>query len=388
MQLSEHATNVSHLGTASDHPMLNQKAVEVTNVKVNFGDTAVLKNLTFDLQAGEILCLLGPSGCGKTTALKTIAGLITPEFGQIDLFGQVVFSDFSSLKDSSETASNTIGYSSVINVAAEKRSIGFIFQDYALFPHMTIGQNIAYGLSNLSKQEKQQRIAETLALVELPDMTERYPHELSGGQQQRIAVARALAPKPQLLLMDEPFSNIDGQVKRRMMADLRQLLKNHNISCIFVTHAKEEAFAFADKTAVMSSGLIAQIDTPARVYNQPKTLTVANFMESGNLASLSHSQQLLDNVSPKWPKDLDNSGFWLFKPQHIEIHRSRQQTGIKVNNITYIGRGYQYEICIQLNSRKPDEIITWKVEHETLFELSLGDSVSLEYTKIPHWVLN
>ena len=253
---------------------------------------------------------------------------------------------------------------------------------------MTISQNIAYGLSELPKQEKQQRIAETLALVELPDMMERYPHELSGGQQQRIAVARALAPKPQLLLMDEPFSNIDGQVKRRMMADLRQLLKSHNISCIFVTHAKEEAFAFADKTAVMAAGLIAQLDTPAIVYNHPKSLDVANFMESGNIASLPHSQQLLDKVSHQWPRDLDNSGFWLFKPQHIDIHRSRQQTGIKVINITYIGRGYQYEISIQLDKRKPDELIIWKVESEVLFELVVGDNVSLEYLKTPHWIVN
>ncbi len=385
---SEHSAQTMRLNAAGDDRDHHQKAVEVNHINVKFGETDVLKNLTFDLQAGEILCLLGPSGCGKTTALKAIAGLITPEFGQIDLFDQIVFSNISSNKDFKDTESNPKSYAPLINVAAEKRSIGFIFQDYALFPHMTIGQNIAYGLTTFSKQEKQQRITETLALVELPDMMERYPHELSGGQQQRIAVARALAPKPQLLLMDEPFSNIDGQVKRRMMADLRQLLKNHNISCIFVTHAKEEAFAFADKTAVMSAGLIAQFDTPAKVYNQPKTLDVASFMESGNLASLSHSQQLLDNVSPKWPRDLDNSGFWLFKPQHIHIHRSRQQTGIKVSNITFVGRGYQYDISIQLNKHKPDELIMWKVEHETLLELNVGDNISLEYTKIPHWIVN
>jgi iron(III) transport system ATP-binding protein len=350
------------------------QAVELTNIQVKFDDTEILKDLSFNLQAGEILCLLGPSGCGKTTALKTIAGLINPSLGQIDLFDEVVFSKTSA--------------KNIINIPAEQRSIGFIFQDYALFPHMTIGQNIAYGLNDLSKKEKQQRITETLELVELPDMIQRYPHELSGGQQQRIAVARALAPKPQLLLMDEPFSNIDGQVKRRMMADLRLLLKSYNISCIFVTHAKEEAFAFADKTAVMVKGSIAQLDTPAMVYNQPKSLAVANFMESGNLASLIHSQQVLEKISNQWPRDLENSGYWLFKPQYFQIFKSQQQTGIHLRDITYIGRGYQYDISIELDKGESDNSISWKVENEHLFDLSIGDSLSLEYTQTPHWVLS
>lgn len=352
----------------------HNQAVELTNIQVKFDDTEVLKDLSFNLLAGEILCLLGPSGCGKTTALKTIAGLITPQSGQIDLFGDVVFSEISS--------------KNMVNIPAEKRSIGFIFQDYALFPHMTISQNIAYGLSHLPKKERQQRIAETLELVELPDMLQRYPHELSGGQQQRIAVARALAPEPQLLLMDEPFSNIDGQVKRRMMADLRSLLKEHNISCIFVTHAKEEAFAFADKTAVMVAGSIAQLDTPAVVYNQPKSLAVAHFMESGNLASLTHSQQVLDKVSHQWPRDLENSGYWLFKPQHFKIYKSQQHTGIQLSDITYIGRGYQYSIRIQLDKGLPEQSISWKIESEHLFDLSVGDNISLEYSQPPHWILN
>ena len=212
-------SNNNSLNPLSNEYESNQ-AVELNNIHVKFDDTEVLKDLTFNLQAGEILCLLGPSGCGKTTALKTIAGLITPQSGQIDLFGDIVFSKQLFEQSASDLLTDS---ANTINRPAEERSIGFIFQDYALFPHMTIAQNIAYGLSDLSKKEKQQRITETLKLVELPDMLQRYPHELSGGQQQRIAVARALAPKPQLLLMDEPFSNIDGQVKRRMMADLRLL---------------------------------------------------------------------------------------------------------------------------------------------------------------------
>lgn len=343
-------------------------ALELFNIQLAIDNHTILQSLTFTLKQGEILCLLGPSGCGKTTALKTIAGLAMPQMGQIDLF------------------ENTVFESSQINVPAEQRSIGFIFQDYALFPHMTVGQNIAYGLSHLSKQDKQTRIKESLELVELDDLEQRYPHELSGGQQQRIAVARALAPKPKLLLMDEPFSNIDGQVKRRMMADLRHLLKKHNISCIFVTHAKEEAFAFADKTAVMINGQIEQLDSPAKVFNQPSTVAVAEFMESGNLSTLKHSQQILDKISHQWPRDLENNGYWLFKPQHITLHHSLQNTGVELIDSTYIGRGYQHEVAIRLNKSNNAPTIIWKTETEHPIEISIGDSIALEYTSEPHWL--
>ena len=343
-------------------------ALELLNIQLAIDDHVILQALNFDLTEGEILCLLGPSGCGKTTALKTIAGLVIPQQGQINLFGDAVFSE------------NTI------NQPPEQRSIGFIFQDYALFPHMTVSQNIAYGLSHLGKQEKQQRIKESLELVELTDLEKRYPHELSGGQQQRIAVARALAPKPKLLLMDEPFSNIDGQVKRRMMADLRRLLKKHNISCIFVTHAKEEAFAFADKTAVMVKGHIEQLDIPAKVFNQPNTFSVAEFMEAGNLASLKHSQQVLDRIPTQWPRDLENTGYWLFKPQHLIMSHSLQNTGIKLLDSTYIGRGYQHDIAIRLTKSNHAPTIMWKAETEAPLGIAIGENIALEYSQQPHWL--
>jgi iron(III) transport system ATP-binding protein len=351
----------------NNHAQKKVTALEIFNVQLAMGEQKILQELTFDLSEGEILCLLGPSGCGKTTTLKTIAGLSIPQQGQISLFGNTVFSD------------------NKINQPPEQRSIGFIFQDYALFPHMTVGQNIAYGLSSLNKQEKQLRIKESLELVELTDLEHRYPHELSGGQQQRIAVARALAPKPKLLLMDEPFSNIDGQVKRRMMADLRRLLKTHNISCIFVTHAKEEAFAFADKTAVMIDGHIEQLDIPAKVFNQPNTLAVAEFMESGNLATLKHSQQVLDRIPSKWPRDIDNIGYWLFKPQHLILSHSLLNTGIELIDSTYIGRGYQHEIAIRLTKSSHSTTI-WKAETEAPLDIAVGENIALEYAQLPHWL--
>jgi iron(III) transport system ATP-binding protein len=352
----------------NNHAQKNITALELFNIQLAIGEQKILQTLTFELSEGEILCLLGPSGCGKTTALKAIAGLSIPQQGLISLFGNTVFSD------------------NKINQLPEQRSIGFIFQDYALFPHMTVGQNIAYGLSSLNKQEKQLRIKESLELVELTDLEHRYPHELSGGQQQRIAVARALAPKPKLLLMDEPFSNIDGQVKRRMMADLRRLLKKHNISCIFVTHAKEEAFAFADKTAVMIDGHIEQLDIPAKVFNQPNTLTVAEFMESGNLATLNHSQQVLDRIPAKWPRDIDNSGYWLFKPQHLILSHSLLNTGIELVDSTYIGRVYQHEIAIRLTKSRNAPTTIWKAETEAPLDIAIGENIALEYAQQPHWL--
>jgi iron(III) transport system ATP-binding protein len=356
--------------STENHSQTKAIALELFNVQLAIDDQAILQALTFDLEEGEILCLLGPSGCGKTTALKTIAGLTAPQQGQINLFGDTVFSD------------------TKINLPAEQRAIGFIFQDYALFPHMTVSQNIAYGLTGLDKEEKQQRIKESLNLVELSDLEQRYPHELSGGQQQRIAVARALAPKPKLLLMDEPFSNIDGQVKRRMMADLRHLLKEHNISCIFVTHAKEEAFAFADKTAVMLNGHIEQLDHPAKVFNQPNTVAVAEFMESGNLATLRHSQQVLDRIPHQWPRNIENSGYWLFKPQCLTLSHSLQSTGIELIDSTYVGRGYQHEISIRLNKSNNAPTIIWKAETEHPVDIAAGENIALEYASEPHWLQN
>ena len=239
-------------------------ALIVEQLAVQLQDKNILKDFSLSLDQGDILCLLGPSGCGKTTALKAMAGLIPAHHGSIQLFDK-------QLKKNA------------FELAPEKRDIGFIFQDYALFPHMTVGQNIGYSLRGQGKAAIDANIEQSLSLVHLDGLSERYPHELSGGQQQRTAVARALANRPKLLLMDEPFSNIDSQVKQSMMAELRGLLKRHNITCIFVTHSKLEAFSFADKTAVMHDGKIVQVDRTQAIYETPKNEFVARFMEAGNL---------------------------------------------------------------------------------------------------------
>lgn len=234
----------------------------IKDLAYQYNATQVLSELNLNVEQDEIVCLLGASGCGKTTTLKAIAGILQPEQGYMSIDSKVV---------------NDSG----LFVAPEKRNIGMMFQDYALFPHLTVSDNIAFGLSNMSKAQKRERVGEMLTLVKLDGCAKRYPHQLSGGQQQRVAIARALAYKPSLLLLDEPFSNIDTQVRFELIADIRRIIKAQQVSAVFVTHSKEEAFAFADTLAVMHGGKIAQQGSPEQLFSQPNSKVVAEFLGTG-----------------------------------------------------------------------------------------------------------
>ena len=238
-------------------------ALHISDLHCNYAGVNILAGLDLSLGQNEILCLLGPSGCGKTTTLKLIAGLLTPSQGQIEINGKRVDDELT-------------------NLAPEKRNVGMIFQDYALFPHLTVAANVLFSQLQASKAAQQETLAKVLALVNLSEYGDRYPHQLSGGQQQRVAIARALASSPTLLLLDEPFSNIDSQVRHHLIEDMRTLLKAHNMSAIFVTHSKEEAFAFADRLAVFHQGKIEQQGTPSELYNHPATRFVADFLGKVN----------------------------------------------------------------------------------------------------------
>ena len=192
-------------------------SLSLKNLSYQYDGQKVIENLDLEVAENEIVCLLGASGCGKTTTLKAVAGLLTPQQGQIVIHGK--------------TMSDNTQFT-----APQHRNIGMMFQDYALFPHLTVAQNIAFGLSKFNKADKQARVNEMLELVHLSEFAERYPHELSGGQQQRVAIARALAYKPNLLLLDEPFSNIDAQVRFQLINDIRQIIKDQKVSAIFVSH--------------------------------------------------------------------------------------------------------------------------------------------------------
>ena len=238
--------------------------LNVADLYLSFGRTAVLQGFGFDLAAGEIACLLGHSGCGKTTALRAVAGFEQPERGRIALQGRT-------LSDGR------------LFVPPHLRRIGMVFQDYALFPHLNVADNIAFGLSGHSAEARKARVAELLALIGLPDYGGHYPHQLSGGQQQRVALARALAPKPELVLLDEPFSNLDADLRTRLSKEVRSLLKQEKTSALLVTHDQQEAFAMADKIGIMADGRLQQWDTPYNLYHNPATPAIAGFIGQGVL---------------------------------------------------------------------------------------------------------
>jgi iron(III) transport system ATP-binding protein len=228
------------------------------------GGRAICRDLNFQLHAGEIGCLLGPSGCGKTTVLRLIAGFERPSTGSVTLDAEIV-------ADATHF------------VAPEARGIGYVFQDFALFPHLNVAKNVAFGLRSMNDADTKQRVHEMLELVGLARFAERYPHELSGGQRQRVALARALAPRPKLLLMDEPFSNLDVELRAKLAYEVRALLKRLETSALFVTHDQEEAFAIADRISVMHHGVIEQTDQAYNLYHRPLTRFVADFVGQGVL---------------------------------------------------------------------------------------------------------
>jgi iron(III) transport system ATP-binding protein len=240
----------------------------VEDLRHQFATLPVLKNLSLNLKTGEIGCLLGSSGCGKTTALRAIAGFIRPDYGSIRIDGETVFS-----ASSSSTTSTWL--------APEQRGVGVVFQDFALFPHLTVAQNIAFGLHKLPAIQRQARVNEVLQTIGLLPYANHYPHELSGGQQQRVALARALAPKPRLLLLDEPFSSLDPDLRERLALEVRELIKAANTTALLVTHDQYEAFAMADKIGVMQDGRIVQWDEPYELYHRPHDTSVAKFVGEG-----------------------------------------------------------------------------------------------------------
>lgn len=242
--------------------------LQLEGVTKTFGthQTPAVTEMSLTLQPGEILGVLGPSGCGKTTLLRLIAGFEVPQSGKIAIAAYPVAGGG-------------------VWLPPEKRDIGIVFQDYALFPHLNVADNIAFGLrqKRLSKQTSiGERTREVLELVGLEGLQKRYPHELSGGQQQRVALARALAPQPSLILLDEPLSNLDVQVRLRLREEIRNILKASGISAIFVTHDQEEALSISDGVAVMRQGRLEQLGTPEEIYRHPKTRFVAEFVTQAN----------------------------------------------------------------------------------------------------------
>ena len=248
--------------------------LEVSQLGVHYSGPPqpAVDGVSFSLQAGEIGVLIGPSGCGKTTLLRAVAGLEQVCAGSITLAGELVSSP-------------------AVHIAAESRHIGMVFQDYALFPHLDVARNVGFGIAKLPAAQRARRVADVLALVGMPDAGKRFPHELSGGQQQRVALARAMAPAPRLLLLDEPFSNLDVDLRERLAHEVRAILKAAGATALFVTHDQLEAFAIGDQIGVMHNGKLHQWDPAYGLYHRPVTRFVADFIGHGVFAPARIVQQ-------------------------------------------------------------------------------------------------
>ncbi len=244
----------------------------------------VVDRVSFSVSRNEIFALLGPSGCGKTTTLRIIAGFEHPDEGEVILNGRVLTkSGPSGMSPHASTPGSPPQSSRSSYVEPEERGIGFVFQDYALFPHLSVIRNVMFGLRNVPRKDRDQRALEVLCMMGLREFRDRSPFELSGGQQQRVALARAIAPTPELILLDEPFSNLDAVLRQSTRDEIRSLLKKAGMTAVLVTHDQEEALSFADRIAVMNNGRIEQIGTPEEVYYRPRTRFVAQFLGTTNL---------------------------------------------------------------------------------------------------------
>ena len=236
---------------------MNQPFLEVRNVHKRFGSVSAVDGVDLELERGSMLALLGPSGCGKTTLLRLIAGFEAPDAGEIMLAGRVLSSPAQFMPP-------------------EKRRVAMVFQDFALFPHLTVAANVAFGLPKGA--DKKRRVAELMELVGMPGLESRMPHQLSGGQQQRVALARALAAEPDLILLDEPFSNLDPWIRLRVRSEVKQLIQSVGITAIFVTHDQEEALSLAEQVGVMIAGRLLQVGTPSEIYASPASRAVGEFV--------------------------------------------------------------------------------------------------------------
>lgn len=304
--------------------------LEVNGIDKYYDEFHVVKNVSFSLAEGEIGCLLGPSGCGKTTLLRTIAGFEDIAGGNIVI--------------------DSIAVAGKSSVAPEKRNIGMVFQDYALFPHLSVADNVAFGLDGMTASQKEERVKDLLATVGLDGEQDKYPHELSGGQQQRVALARALAPEPKLLLMDEPFSNLDVALRETLSAEIRDILKARGITALMVTHNQNEAFAMADKVGVLSCGVMQQWDTPHAVYHHPVNTVVAGFVGEGVFIkglvtgpdTLESALGTLQGVLSKpWPEGSEVS--LLIRPEDV-VHDDNSPHSAAILTKTFRGPNILYTL--------------------------------------------
>jgi iron(III) transport system ATP-binding protein len=339
--------------------------LSIDDVSCVFGSEQAVDELSLTVEEGELLTLLGPSGCGKTTLLRLVAGLERPDAGRISLDGQVV------ARPDEMTP-------------PEYRDVGLVFQDFALFPHLTAGENVAFGIDDWPAEEREARVSELLALVGLEDQRESAPGELSGGQQQRVALARALAPEPDLLLLDEPFSNLDVDLRVRMREEVRQIIKETGVTAVSVTHDQEEALSISDRVAVVHDGHIEQVGTPETVFQRPTSRFVATFL--GHAAFLSgtlHGEEIrteIDTLARERVHGLDRAYDHatvdiLLRPDDLRarpVDSEREADG-HVTYRRYLGPSVLYRVTLESGA-------TVECMHNHSDDVKLDEQVAVELT--------
>ena len=314
-------------------PPVTSRLLELDHVSIRYGAVAVVQTLSCQLAQGRIGCLLGPSGCGKTTVLRAIAGFEPLSSGEIRLSGRAVSrTDWA--------------------LAPERRQVGMVFQDFALFPHLTIADNVAFGIGKQTAAQRDARVAELLELVGLGAYARVYPHQLSGGQQQRIALARAIAPRPALLLMDEPFSSMDVELREQLAREVRGILRHEGITAVLVTHDQMEAFAMADEIGVMHHGRLEQWGSAYDLYHRPASRFVADFIGQGVLlrGRVLNDRQVeteLGIITGKVAPDIapDTAVDVLVRPDDI-IHDDASQQLTEVCDKAFRGAEFLYTLCL------------------------------------------
>jgi len=320
--------------------------------------SSVIKNISFSLNKGELACLLGPSGCGKTTILNTISGFQNITSGEIILDEKCL------------SQPNKI-------IEPEHRSVGMVFQDHSLFPHLTISENIGFGLKKEPKSKRVEIISAMLALIGMTDQSKKYPHELSGGQSQRVALARAIAPQPKLLLMDEPFSNLDAELRESLGYEVRVMLKELNITAIMVTHDQHDAFALGDQIGVISEGMLLQWDSSFNLYHTPKSRFVADFIGDGVFI---RGKIIEDNVVTtslgklrgrcSSTKHLDEEIDLLIRPDHVKYDLKSPIRG-KVIRKAFKGEQTLYT----LNTENGDKLMSLLPSHH---DFKIGEMIGMK----------
>jgi spermidine/putrescine ABC transporter ATP-binding subunit len=350
--------------------------VNLVNVTKRFGNVIAVDHVNMKISGGEFFFVLGPSGCGKTTLLRLIAGFITPDEGEIWLGDKIVN-----------------------ELPAHKRNVVMVFQNYALFPHMTVFENVAYGLKmkRLSKSEIKEKVERYLELVKMSDVMWHYPAQLSGGQQQRVALARALAVEPDVLLLDEPLSNLDAQLRKEMRQELKRIHSQLRITTIYVTHDQKEALAMADRIAVMRSGRIEQIGTPIELYRKPANRYVAEFISDANIFEGVIEKVGMGRMLVRTPlcvvecnheRGLEEGQKVTLAIRPAALHVERLQAGLEdtapnkiiasVYDVTYLGDEEMLELCVrQEHSSKMTTIKALRANpHE---QVALGDEVVIKF---------